>query len=58
MIVAPIFVSADNSEEMKSARRIMDKELKRADEFAQDAVNWAAISGKVLGRMLEMGGLK
>ena len=58
MIVAPIFVSADNSEEMKSARRIMVKELKRADEFAQDAVNWAAISGKVLGRMLEMGGLK
>lgn len=58
MIVAPIFPSADNSEELKSARRIMEKELKRSDEFAQDALNSTAISGKVLGRMLEMGGLK
>jgi signal transduction protein with GAF and PtsI domain len=58
MIVAPLFPSADNSEELKSARRIMEKELKRSDEFAQDAMNSAAISGKVLGRMLEMGGLK
>jgi len=58
MIVAPIFPSADNSEELKSARRIMEKELKRSDEFAKDALNSTAISGKVLGRMLEMGGLK
>jgi superfamily II DNA or RNA helicase len=58
MIVAPIFPSADNSEELKSARRIMEKELKRSDEFANDALNSTAISGKVLGRMLEMGGLK
>lgn len=58
MIVAPIFPSADNSEELKSARKIMEKELKRSDEFAKDALNSAAISGKVLGRMLEMGGLK
>lgn len=58
MIVAPIFASGDNSEELKSARRIMEKELKRSDEFAQDAVNSTAISGRVLGRMLEMGGLK
>lgn len=58
MIVAPIFPSADNSEELKSARRIMEKELKRSDEFAKDALNSTSISGKVLGRMLEMGGLK
>lgn len=58
MIVAPIFPSADDSEELKSARRIMEKELKRSDEFAKDALNSTSISGKVLGRMLEMGGLK
>lgn len=58
MIVAPIFEDLDQSEVVASARKIMDKELQRVNEFSQDAANVADISGKVLGRMLEMGNPK
>lgn len=58
MIVAPIFDGQSQNEEVNSARKILEKELKRVDEFAQDANNSMTLSGKVLGRMLEMGGKK
>lgn len=58
MIVAPIFNEEDQSEVLNYARKIMEKELRRADEFAKDAINAASISGKVLSRMLAIGGLK
>jgi superfamily II DNA or RNA helicase len=58
MIVAPIFEGQSKDEEIASARKILEKELKRVDEFAQDANNSMELSGKVLGRMLEMGGSK
>jgi len=55
MIVAPKFDSSDQSEVVNAARKIMEKELLRVDEFAADAVNSIDISGKVLSRMLTMG---
>ena len=55
MIVAPKFDSIDQSEVVNAARKIMEKELLRVDEFAADAVNSIDISGKVLSRMLTMG---
>jgi superfamily II DNA or RNA helicase len=55
MIVSPEFDSDDQSDVVTSARKIMAKELMRADEFAKDAVNSIDVSGKVLGRMLIMG---
>ncbi len=58
MIVAPIFDKNDNSEVLDSARKIMGKELQRADEFAGDAINSLDVSSKVLARMLQMGGTK
>ena len=58
MIVAPIIDSDDQSDAIKSARKIMQKELLRASEFAEDALNSIEVSGKVLGRMLEMDGSK
>ena len=58
MIVAPLFDEEDQSDVLNHARKIMEKELKRADEFAKDATNAASIAGKVLSRMLAMGGLK
>lgn len=58
MIVAPIIMSDDQSDAVKSARKIMQKELLRASEFASDALNSIEVSGKVLGRMLEMDGSK
>ncbi len=58
MIVAPIFDSSDQSEVVNAARKIMEKELLRVDEFAIDAVNCIDVSGKVLSRMLTMGGSK
>ena len=57
MIVAPVFEKDDTSEVITYARKIMEKEMQRVDEFAKDAVNAAAVSGKVLSRMLSMGGL-
>jgi superfamily II DNA or RNA helicase len=56
MIVAPIFDKNGQTDVINYARRIMEKELLRADEFAKDALNAAAVSGKVLSRMLIMGG--
>jgi superfamily II DNA or RNA helicase len=56
MIVAPKISSDDQSDALKSARKIMQKELLRANEFAGDALNSIQVSGKVLGRMLEMEG--
>ena len=56
MIVAPIFSDEDPSDVVGYARKIMEKELLRADEFSKDAVNSVTISGKVLSRMLAMGG--
>ena len=56
MIVAPVFEKDDTSEVITYARKIMEKEMQRVDEFAKDAVNTAAVSGKVLSRMLSMGG--
>jgi hypothetical protein len=58
MIVAPEFESNGQSEVITSARKIMEKELMRVDEFASDAVNSIEVSGKVLGRMLTMGDAK
>jgi superfamily II DNA or RNA helicase len=58
MIVAPIIPEDDQSDAIKSARKIMQKELLRASEFAADAQNSIQVSGKVLGRMLEMDGSK
>ena len=58
MIVAPIFEEHDQSEAILVARKILNKELSRVNEFAQDARNASDISGKVLGRMLEMGSTK
>jgi len=58
MIVAPEFDPGDQSDVITSARKIMEKELMRVDEFARDAVNSAEVSGKVLGRMLIMGEAK
>lgn len=58
MIVAPLFDEDDQSEVISSARTIMAKEMNRVNEFAQDAANASEISGKVLGRMLEMGSSK
>ena len=58
MIVAPEFDAHDHSEVVASARKIMEKELMRVDEFASDAVNSADVLGKVLGRMLTMGEAK
>jgi superfamily II DNA or RNA helicase len=55
MIVAPRFDSNDQSEVVNAARKIMEKELLRVDEFATDAVNNIDVSGKVLNRMLTMG---
>lgn len=55
MIVAPIFEGRVHSEEIVSARKILEKELKRVEEFAQNAYNSSALSGKILNRMLEMG---
>ena len=55
MIVAPEFEANDHSEVITSARKIMSKELLRADEFANDAINFTDVSAKVLGRMLTMG---
>ena len=56
MIVAPIFDKNGQLDVIRYARKIMEKELLRADEFAKDALNAAAVSGKVLSRMLIMGG--
>ena len=58
MIVAPEFDNADQSEVITSARKIMEKELMRVDEFALDAVNSVDVSTKILGRMLTMGDSK
>ena len=58
MIVAPKFDVGDQSEVVNAARKIMEKELLRVDEFATDAVNSIDISGKVLSRMLTMGDSK
>lgn len=58
MIVAPEFDTADQSEVITSARKIMEKELMRVDEFASDAVNSVDVSTKILGRMLTMGDSK
>ena len=58
MIVAPEFDSNNQSEVVNAARKIMEKELLRVDEFAANAVNTIDISGKVLSRMLTMGGSK
>jgi superfamily II DNA or RNA helicase len=58
MIVAPKFDSSDHSEVVNAARKIMEKELLRVDEFATNAVNKIDVSGKVLSRMLIMGGSK
>jgi superfamily II DNA or RNA helicase len=58
MIVAPEFDTADQSEVITSARRIMEKELMRVDEFASDAVNSVDVSTKILKRMLTMGDSK
>lgn len=58
MIVAPEFDPGDQSDVITSARKIMEKELMRVDEFARNAVNSAEVSGKVLGRMLIMGEAK
>ena len=58
MIVAPEFDKGDHSEVVTSARKIMAKELLRADEFASDAINSTDVSAKVLGRMLTMGETK
>jgi superfamily II DNA or RNA helicase len=58
MIVAPIIPEDDQSDAIKSARKIMQKEMLRASEFAADAQNSIQVSGKVLGRMLEMDGSK
>jgi superfamily II DNA or RNA helicase len=58
MIVSPEFNSTDQSEVITSARKIMEKELMRVDEFASDAVNSIEVSGKILGRMLRMGDSK
>ncbi len=58
MIVAPEFDKGDYSEVVTSARKIMAKELLRADEFASDAINSTDVSAKVLGRMLTMGETK
>ena len=55
MIVAPKFDSSDQSDVVNAARKIMEKELFRVDEFATDAVNSVDVSGKVLNRMLTMG---
>jgi hypothetical protein len=55
MIVAPKFDSSDQSDVVNAARKIMEKELLRVDEFATDSVNTIDISGKVLSRMLTMG---
>ena len=55
MIVAPLFDEYDKSEIVNHARRIMEKELQRANEFAQDAINSGEVSGRVLSRMLNMG---
>ena len=55
MIVAPEFEANDHSEVITSARKIMSKELLRADEFSNDAINFTDVSAKVLGRMLTMG---
>jgi superfamily II DNA or RNA helicase len=55
MIVSPEFDSNDHSEVVNSARKIMEKELMRVDEFASGALNAVEISSKVLGRMLTMG---
>ena len=55
MIVAPLFDEHDKSEIVNHARRIMEKELQRANEFAQDALNSGEVSGRVLSRMLSMG---
>ena len=55
MIVAPKFDSSDLSDVVNAARKIMEKELIRVDEFATDSVNTIDISGKVLSRMLTMG---
>jgi hypothetical protein len=57
-IVAPEFDPGDQSDVITSARKIMEKELMRVDEFARDAVNSAEVSGKDLGRMLIMGEAK
>lgn len=54
MIVAPRIPQNDQSDALKIARKIMQKELLRANEFAGDALNSLEVSGKVLGRMLEM----
>lgn len=56
MIVAPIFEKDDQSDVLNYARKIMEKEMRRVDEFANDAINAPSISGKVLSRMLSMGG--
>ena len=58
MIVAPIFSDKYQPEVLNSARNIMEKEMRRVAEFAQNAANANDISGKVLGRMLEMGSAK
>ena len=55
MIVAPLFDENDQSEIVNQARKILEKELQRANEFANDALNSASVSGKVLSRMLSMG---
>jgi len=55
MIVAPKFDSSDQSDVVNAARKIMEKELLRVDEFATDSVNTIDISGKVFSRMLTMG---
>lgn len=55
MIVAPKFDSREQSEVVSAARKIMEKELIRVEEFATDAVNSMDVSGKVLSRMLTMG---
>ena len=58
MIVAPEFDAKDHSDVITSARKILEKELMRVDEFAKDAVNSADVSGRVLARMLTMGDTK
>ena len=58
MIVSPIMTASAESEAVKAARQIMQKELLRVGEFAKEARNSDVISGKVLGRILEMEGSK
>lgn len=58
MIVAPLFADAKDAEVLKTARRIFQKEMERVEEFAKDALNNFEVSGRILERMVLMGGIK